>query len=36
VNQILRELCGPYVSLSAVPVVDLVVDSALNYVFAKS
>jgi hypothetical protein len=35
VNEILRELCGPYLSLPAVPVVDLVVDSALNHVIAK-
>lgn len=34
-NQMLRELWGPYLSLPAEPVVDLILDSALNYVIAK-
>jgi len=35
VNQMLRELWGPYLSLPADPVADLILDSALNYVIAK-
>jgi hypothetical protein len=34
-NQLLRELWGPYVSLPALPVADLILDSALNHVIAK-
>jgi hypothetical protein len=34
-NQMLREMWGPYVSLAAVPGADLILDSALNYVIAK-
>jgi hypothetical protein len=31
----LRELWGPYLSLPAVPVADLILDSALNYLIAR-
>ncbi len=34
-NQMLRELWGPYLSLPAMPVADLILDSALNYVIAR-
>lgn len=34
-NQMLREMWGPYISLAAVPGADLILDSALNYVIAK-
>jgi hypothetical protein len=34
-NQMLRDLWGPYVSLPAMPVADLILDSALNHVIAK-
>ena len=34
-NQMLRELWGPCVSLPAEPMADLILDSALNYVIAK-
>ena len=34
-NQMLRQLWGPYVSLPAMPVADLILDSALNYVIAR-
>jgi predicted acylesterase/phospholipase RssA len=34
-NQMLRELWGPYLSLPAAPMADLILDSALNYVIAK-
>ena len=35
-NQMLREMWGPYLSLAAVPGSDLILDSALNHVIAKS
>jgi hypothetical protein len=35
-NGILRELWGPYVSLPAQPMADLILDSALNHIIAKS
>ena len=35
-NQMLRELWGPYVSLPAIPGSDLILDSFLNHVIAKS
>ena len=34
-NQMLRDLWGPYLSLPAMPVADLILDSALNHVIAK-
>jgi hypothetical protein len=34
-NQMLREQWGPYLSLPAEPVADLLLDSALNYMIAK-
>jgi len=34
-NQMLGELWGPYLSLPAVPLADLILDSALNHVIAK-
>jgi hypothetical protein len=34
-NQMLGELWGPFLSLPAEPVADLILDSALNYVIAK-
>jgi len=34
-SQMLRELWGPYLSLPAVPVADLILDSALNYLIAR-
>ena len=34
-NQMLRELWRPYLSLPAVPVADLILDSALNYLIAR-
>jgi|ERR1022692_2243467 hypothetical protein len=35
VNQMLRELWGPYLSLPAMPEVDLILDSALNYIISR-
>ena len=34
-NQMLRELWGPYLSVPAVPVADVIPDSALNYLIAR-
>jgi predicted acylesterase/phospholipase RssA len=34
-NQMLRELCGPYLSLPALPFGDLILDSALNHLISK-
>jgi hypothetical protein len=34
-NQMLREVWGPYLSLPAIPGSDLILDSVLNYVIAK-
>ena len=35
-NQMLREMWGPYFSLPAIPGSDLILDALLNYVFSKS
>jgi hypothetical protein len=34
-HEILRELWGPYLSLPAESVADLILDSALNYLIAE-